>query len=302
MAPRGSFDQAPAIAAPGRPNPNIQSSVTPNKSGSAIRPFGVMATARVPSMRRTQPRAKQCAHNAAPTHPAKCGRRSLQSSRDDRGYVGSACQAAAPVRRRGDPKVHSLFSHGAGVRLDFRVAPGDEEIGYGDAQTARQVVVAGASRPQGVFARAGTDRLARRRGGQRYSHHAFHHCATSTDARRQYLLPTLLFYAETAGLDHSGQMLARGHRRDPCDRSEFRSGQRPTIHQSVQHRSAARIARERRDFGEHRWACHGCPFSDRGPRLRATPRNNCGISTDQANTCHPRKSGDLVVGHDETPT
>jgi hypothetical protein len=72
-------------------------------------------------------------------------------------------------------EIDSLISHCASVWLDFRKSCGDERVGYGDPETARQVVVAGASGPQGVFARAGADRLARRRGRQRYSHDAFDH-------------------------------------------------------------------------------------------------------------------------------
>jgi hypothetical protein len=51
----------------------------PNFSRKTRSPLGVIITARVPSIRRIHPSAKLWAHMAAPTAPARCHRRSLQS-------------------------------------------------------------------------------------------------------------------------------------------------------------------------------------------------------------------------------
>ncbi len=84
-----------------RPGALIQSGVRrPNALPRAISPAGVTVTARVPSIRRIHPLEKQPWHNAAPTTPAMCGLRSLQS-RHGRQNIRPATRrpAGAPSRQ-----------------------------------------------------------------------------------------------------------------------------------------------------------------------------------------------------------
>ena len=68
--------------------------VAPNFSRKMRAPMGVTSNALLPAMRRVQPLSRLCAQIAAPTAPARCGRRSLQSRQGRRRTRPDRCGPA----------------------------------------------------------------------------------------------------------------------------------------------------------------------------------------------------------------
>ncbi len=101
----GEVDHAPIGPRPGSAGQPLLGRHAEARRRAPRRPSGVTRRARVRPTRRTQSRSRQRSATAAPTPPARCGRRSVQSTHTSR--VGRRCrstlststpQAARPVR------------------------------------------------------------------------------------------------------------------------------------------------------------------------------------------------------------
>ena len=191
---------------------------------------------------------------AAPTAPAMCGRRSVQSrqSRQKWRRVERSVGSSIPnsVKKPGACR-RDLSGF---VVVEHDVFAGDERIGEINAEAAREVVVAdsGRTRARGLDGRAGgiavSSRERRRRSRRscrpRSARQAGNSDAAPADHREQ------------ARLGQLREMGAGGLRRDSRRTGKLARGQGTAIEKRRHHRGSRRIADQRRDLGDDRARNH----------------------------------------------
>ena len=237
----------------------------PSSRRSAREPLSVTRTV-LPVPRSTHPSSVNRVHTAAPTAPARCGRRSVQSmhvlssGRRCRSRSSTSTPRSASQRwpRLGE-------SHAAPQRDEVAV---HQRVEDGDAEPAREVVVAGATaghrlarrdgpqRPR-PCARAGLDGegLDQLRGGRRRD--------------PQVAVPPLPFLGEQATGDQLVEVLARGRPRDAGGRGELAGRPRGAVEQGQAHAGPGRVGQQRGQPGDRgavrRRSHDGAPEPRGGP-------------------------------------
>ena len=206
------------------------------------RPSGVTRSARVRPTRRTQSRSRQRSATAAPTPPARCGRRSVQSTQTSK--VGRRCrstvststpQAVRPVRPssvRAVPESSSQPREAIGVV-------------HGDAEAAGEVVVARPCRPYPPLL-----------GRQPVRRHLGHRLVPAEQLQGggdrgvgdpHAAVPAVPPHRDQSGLGEDAQVLARRARRQPDRGGELTRRVLTPVEQDVDHPGASRRGERRAD-------------------------------------------------------
>ena len=188
---------------------------------------------------------------AAPSAPEMCGRRSLQSRHWRAKWRVPARRApgtstpilpAEQLARLGELPVARA--------LGLDMARARQRIGDGDADLARQMVVAGAAEAQvGIAPPRGRLRGGRRaRAGDR--HQRFDGVRHVGRGQPVEAVAALGAGGQQVALDHAGEMSARGLRRDAGGERQLGRGVGAAVHQQRQHGGARRIAHQGGDLGQ----------------------------------------------------
>ena len=172
-------------------------------------------------MRRTQPWRRQHSHSAAPTAPAICGRRSLQSRHGRQNTRPPRRSKSTPSPRRNAVplSVSAPPSADKSELAAFRHAIRD-----GNGHLAGQVVVAGAGAPQRPVPRTHDPaaRIARRN-----RHDRLQHLRHRRRGEPVIAMPSLAGDAEQPRVDQPGEVPARGLRGDASNLRQFAGRQAP---------------------------------------------------------------------------
>ena len=245
-----------------------------SSSCSAMWPRGMIATARLSRIRSIQPRAKQVSASAAPTAPARCGRRSLQS-RQGRQKARRRGISARSMPRPSTRKVAPSAGDLAAIVAQHHRAPGHQRVGDRDAEPAGEMVVAGTRQAQRIVARRARS-MAWRRLDRRHQADALQHARDQGRGDPVVAMPALADAAQQIGIGQPGEMAAGGLRRHAGDERQLLGRQRAAVHQRDQHVGARPVADQRRDLGNvraigHRRSVGGCRHPRQAPSVRPWP-------------------------------
>jgi hypothetical protein len=141
--------------------------------------LGVTVTARVPSMRRIQPLAKEREQSAAPTDGASQVRSALAPvearAAQHAARAGAACNHRVNIDAEPVQELHAGVCHQSSVFRQLHLAAGNERVRQRHAEAAGQVVVAGAGRAQRNIAWSDRELVLAGLWARGHQHDALHH-------------------------------------------------------------------------------------------------------------------------------
>ena len=201
--------------------------------------------------RSAQPFLKNVSAIAAPSAPEMCGRRSLQSRHwRAKWRMPAAWRPARSTPSRWQNSSPEWRERPVARPLGLEMAVLGQQIGDGDADLAREMVVAGAAEAE-IGIAPPRRRLGGRLGalaGQR--HQQFDGMRHLARGQAIEAVAALRAGGQQVGLDHARQMARRGLRGDAGGQREIGRGVGAAIHQELQHGGARRVAHQGGDFGE----------------------------------------------------
>ena len=225
----------------------------PKVSRKPCSPDGVTITAWLRFILSIQPRSKHRFVSAAPTAPAMCGRRSVQSRHSrqkwrrvelERGKLDPELGEKSGARRRDF----------GGLVVDHDVFMRDQRIGEINAETTRKVVVADSGRTQRacLTGEGAVSRPLFERDGDDPVDHLYH----LRRRKPEIPMPPLSDRRQQARLGQLREMRAGGLRRDSRRKGKLARGQGAAIEKRRHHGGSRRFPDQRCDLGDDRAGNH----------------------------------------------
>jgi hypothetical protein len=206
-------------------------------------PDAVTITALLSFALSVQPRSKHRFVSAAPTAPAMCGRRSVQS-RHGRQNSRPVEFSAKKVDSEPGEKSGARLRDFSGFFAEHDVLVRREEVGQVDAETAGKVVVADSGRAK--LACLTRHRAVSRSVFERKGDDALDHLYDFRRCEPEIPMSSLSDDPHQARVGQLGEMRARGLRGDPRRVGKLAGGLGSAIEKRREHRGSCRLPDERR--------------------------------------------------------